>query len=264
MKNKLLLLSCVLLLLSNCGIRNKFTFYPDKKSEIEKENIPSHITEHFLNTSDKERIQTFLFSHKNKQPIVIYFHGNAGNVYHRFSHAQALYDMGLNVLLVSYRGYAKSSGKPSEKGIYNDGEAALNFAKDSLGYRLEDVYIYGRSLGTTVAVNLSQHQPIKGVVLITPLTSGKEMTKAMRLGAFKFIAGNSYNSYEKIDNLNSKLLIIHGDKDEVTPYYMAEKLYDKFEGDKKLVTIKNGMHNNLDKVDSTLFWGELEKFIFSD
>lgn len=260
MKNKLLLLSCTLLLLSNCGIRNKFTFYPDKKTEIQKENIPPHVTEHYIKTIDGEKIQSFLFKSGDKKPILIYFHGNAGNLYHRFNEAQVLYKMGLNVLLVSYRGYAKSSGKPNEKGIYKDGEAALNFAKDSLGYRLEDVYIYGRSLGTTVAVNLSQHQPIKGVVLITPLTSGKEMTKAMRLGAFKFIAGNSYNSYEKINNLNSKLLIIHGDKDEVTPYYMAETLYQKYNGEKSLITIKNGMHNNLEDIDSTLFWGEIEKF----
>lgn len=264
MKNNLLLLSCILLLLSNCGIRNKFTFYPDKKAEIQKENIPPHITEHYIKTIDRKQIQSFLFKHEDKKPILIYFHGNAGNIYHRFNDAQMLYKMGLNVLLVSYRGYAKSSGKPSEKGIYKDGEAALKFVRDRLNYKLEDIFIYGRSLGTTVAVHLAQHQPLKGVILITPLTSGKEMTKAMGLGAFKFIAGNSYNSYEKITNLNSSLLIIAGDKDEITPYYMAKKLYDKFQGTKNLITIKNGMHNNLANIDSTLFWGEIEKFTIPD
>ena len=87
------------------------------------------------------------------------------------------------------------------------------------------------------------------------------MATAMGLNSLKFIAGNSYNSLEKITKLKSKILIIHGDKDKVIPYSMGIKLYNAYSGIKKMITIKNGGHNNLQDIDPTLFWNEIDSFI---
>ena len=250
-------------LFSCAGLRNKMTFFPDKESELSVREIPNHVSEKRIQTPDGKTLQSFLFSHQgsSKSPLIIYFHGNAGNLYHRFDYANKLYNMNNDVLLVSYRGYAKSTGKPNEKGIYIDGDAAVNFAIDSLGYKEREITIFGRSLGTTVAINTGQNRNFRSIILVTPLTSGKDMAVSMGLGAFKFIAGDSFNSIDKINNLMSSILIIHGDQDELIPFYMGEKLFSSYMGNKKMVTIKGGGHNDLEDIDPKLFWGEIEEFL---
>jgi len=244
-------------------LRDRLTFFPDKDSLIPEQDFPDFVSERWIETPDGETIQSFLFLHhgSRKRPLIIYFHGNAGNLYHRFDTATRLYQMGQDVLLVSYRGYAKSSGKPNEEGIYTDGVSAVKYATDNLGYSESEISIFGRSLGSTVAVHIAQYRNFENVVLITPLTSGKGMATAMGLGFVKFLAGNSYNSFEKINNINSRMLIIHGDHDEVVPYFMGKQLFEKYHGAKQMVTIKNAGHNDLQEVDSELYWGTIEKFI---
>lgn len=260
---RLITYGILLVTLSSCGMKDKLTFFPDRTSAIPEKDIPSYATEHWIETSDGETIQSFLFLHdKNKKsPLIIYFHGNAGNLYHRFDNAIKLFDMDHDVLLVSYRGYSKSTGKPNEKGIYIDGTSAVNYATQSLGYEEDKISIFGRSLGSAVAIHISQHRNFKNLILITPLTSGKEMASAMGLGFLKFIAGNSYNSLGKINNIHSRVLIIHGDRDEVVPYHMGERLFQAYNGYKQMVTIEGGMHNDLAEVDPMIFWGEIERFI---
>ncbi|MDH5365978.1 MAG: alpha/beta hydrolase [Cyclobacteriaceae bacterium] len=258
-----ILIVVVVIALSREAIQNKFTFYPDRISEIPEQNIPSFISERQINTLDGETLQAFLFRHEEnvQRPLIIYFHGNAGNLYSRFEPAKRLFEMEHDVLLVSYRGYSKSTGKPSENGIFIDGESAVKYAINELGMDENDITIFGRSLGTTVATHIAQNRNFRGVILVTPLTSGKDMATAMGLGLIKFMAGNSFNSIDKINNIKTKILIIHGDEDELIPYAMGKQLMEKFTGTKRMVTIKGGSHNDLQEVNSMLYWGEIQKFL---
>lgn len=259
----IVLIIVLIIALSNEALRNSLTFYPDRISEIPKQKLPDYVSERQIETADGETLKVLFFRHDEdvKRPLVIYFHGNSGNLYHRFEYAQRLFEMDHDVLLVSYRGYSKSTGKPNEAGIYMDGEAAVVYAKDSLGYNEKEITIFGRSLGTTVAIHIAQNKNFKGVLLVTPLTSGKDMASAMGLGAIKFMAGNSYNSIGKINNIKSRILIIHGDKDELIPYVMGKRLMDNYRGLKQLITINGGGHNNLQEVNPMLYWGEIHKFL---
>ncbi len=256
----------ILIAISRESIINRMTFYPDTFSELSADEFPEHIFEKKIKTEDGETLQAFLFKHSGdgKRPLIIYFHGNAGNLYHRFEYTQKLSEMDQDVFLVSYRGYGKSTGKPSEQGIYTDGEAAVNYALNTLGYTENEIILFGRSLGTTVAVHIAQNRNFKKVILATPLTSGKDMASAMGLGLVKYIAGSSFNSIDKINNINSSILIIHGDKDELIPYAMGKKLANTFNGVKQFVTIKNGGHNDLQEVDSELYWGSIQNFLSSN
>lgn len=255
------LIIVLVIALSVKGIRNKFTFFPDRISEIPLSGMPDHITEKQIQTADGETLHALHFKHEEKRPLIVYFHGNAGNLYGRAGYAQQLYEMNHDVLLVSYRGYSKSTGTPSENGIYLDGAAAVKYAMDELDVAEKDITIFGRSLGTTVAIDVSQGRDFKGVVLITPLTSGQDMAAAMGLGWVKFLAGNSFNAREKINNIKSNILIIHGDQDELTPYIMGKELMELFEGNKKMITINGGTHNDLQDVDPDLFWGGIKDFL---
>lgn len=258
-----ILLFIIAIALTRESILNMMTFYPDTFSQLKVEEIPDYVFEKQIKTEDGEKLQSFLFKHADdtERPLIIYFHGNAGNLYHRFGYAQKLFEMDHDVLLVGYRGYGKSTGKPNEKGIYMDGEATANYAINELGYKEKEIVIFGRSLGTTVAIHIAQNREFKNVILVTPLTSGKEMATAMGLGFVKFIAGSSFNSIDKINNINSDILIIHGDRDELIPYAMGKKLMDTFQGSKQLITVKKGGHNDLQDIDPDLYWNSIKIFI---
>jgi len=246
-------------------ILNRFTFFPHNKVKLASSEMPECVSEKWINTTDGEKLQAFYFEHKTqtKKSLIVYFHGNTGNIFshHRFEHAEKLYNMGQNVLLISYRGYSKSSGSPSEEGIFIDGESALNYAKNTLGFNLQQIFVFGRSLGSTVATHVAQNKKLKGVVLLTPLTSAKEMARFMGFRYFSFLAQNRFNSIKKIKYLKSKLLIIHGTDDKQIPFAMGEKLYHKFKGKKKLVTIEDGGHNNIQIVNPDLFWNSIGDFL---
>ncbi|MGL1936259.1 MAG: alpha/beta hydrolase [Fibrobacterales bacterium] len=261
------LIVCVwfLMMFNSCEwIRDGFTFFPDQESKIDEESLPSHMMKRQIGTSDGELLDAFFLNKTDSvnKNLVIYFHGNAGNVYDRLEYAEILYQMGYSVLLVSYRGYAESSGSPSESGIYLDGESALKYAMDSLKFDLRNITIFGRSLGTTVAVNTAQNKKLKGVILVSPLVSGKEMAKRMIPG-ISSLAGDSYNSIGKIHNLTSKLLIIHGSTDRAIPISMGKELFEAFSGEKYFVEIEGGGHNNLQDVDYNKYWGSVRTFVGS-
>ena len=248
-------------------IVNKFTFFPNNKVVLAVKDMPHYVSEKWIDTPDGEKLQSFLFNHPDNQELslIIYFHGNTGNLFshHRFEHAKRLHEMGLNVLLLSYRGYSKSTGKPSEKGIFIDGESALSFSHKALGYKNEDIFIFGRSLGSTVATHIAQNRIFKGVVLLAPLTSAKEMAKEMDFRYFSLFVKRSFNSLKKIKYLNSKLLIIHGTEDKQIPFSMGEKLFDKYKGVKKFIAIEGAGHNNIQQVNPDAFWNGIEEFLKS-
>lgn len=244
------------------AIQNKFAFYPDQQTKINQEDLPAYIQSHEIITSDGEKLTAFHFTHseERERKTILYFHGNAGNVYHRFGYCQKLWEMGNDILIISYRGYAESTGKPSESGIYEDGVSALSYLQDSLKIKPEDIVIMGRSIGTTVAINTAMHQPIGGLILVTPLTSGYEMAQQM-VPSLASIATNTFPSIDKINDISAPLLVIHGTDDEVIPYAMGKQLYETYSGPKQFVAIKHGRHNDLQDVNPELFWGSIESFI---
>ncbi len=246
-------------------IVNQFTFFPHNKLRLPVSDWPSYASEKWLKTSDNENLQSVYFEHPDSKPedLIIYFHGNTGNMFshNRFHHANEFYKLGANVLLISYRGFSKSTGSPSEAGIYLDGETALNYANQTLNYENKNIFIFGRSLGTTVATNVAQHRLFKGVVLITPLTSARDMANAMGYKPVSFLVKKAFNSSKKIKKIKSKLLIIIGTIDKVTPPEMGIKLFKKFKGEKQLITIEKGGHNNLQLMEAEKFWNGINTFI---
>ncbi len=262
---KKLIISSLLFCICSCNfVMNQVSFFPGDRETFSEDKLPPDVSEIFIETGDNVRLQAYSFRKKERgRRVIIYFHGNAGNLSHRVKDSLKLFKTGCDVLLVSYRGYGKSSGSPSEEGVYRDGEAALQYAQKNLGFKLSEIIIYGRSIGTTVAVYTAQRRDIAGLILITPLTSAEEFAEERGLSLFKGIAGDAFNSLSRINRVKVPLLVIHGDKDEVVPYVLGLRLYNAYQGTKKFVSIKGGGHNDLQKVDSRLYWSELYKFIHS-
>jgi fermentation-respiration switch protein FrsA (DUF1100 family) len=169
--------------------------------------------------------------------------------------------MGYDLIISGYRGYGASSGKPTEEGIYEDGRTVLEYVTASLKYRPGKVYIYGRSLGTAVAVHCARGRDFAGVILVTPFTSAEEFITEKLPGLLSSFGRKRFRSIDKVHGLRSPVLFIHGTHDEVIPYSLGVKLYNACPGRKEFVTVNGGGHNNLEFVDPELYWSSVKRFL---
>ena len=249
-------------IVSGCEfVANRFFFQPDGKGILTQGQLPHHVQELFIETADHVELQGYLLPQTASNRILIYFHGNAGNICSRLPDLIQIHRMGLNVLGVSYRGYGKSGGKPSEDGLYLDGEAAFTFATQQLGFASDNVILLGRSLGSAVAVNTARHKGISGLILVTPLISAKACARAYVFGPVAAIAGNAFNAIDKIQHIQCPLLVIHGTNDHVIPFAMGKAVYDRAMVRKRFIAIEGANHNDLSTDYAAIYWPAISEFI---
>ncbi|MCD4818594.1 MAG: alpha/beta hydrolase [Candidatus Cloacimonetes bacterium] len=257
-----ILLFLVILIIAGCKpLVNKMAFHPDTKKVFSTDQLPENVQEIFIETKDHVKIHSYFILDEASEKILIYFHGNAGNICQRLPDLMQLNSLGTNVFGVSYRGYGKSQGKPNEKGIYLDGKAALNYVIQKLGFAENNIIILGRSIGSTVAIHITQNKNINGLILVSPLTNGKEQAKVSGLGFISFLSGKSFDNIGKIINISCPILIIHGTQDEVIPFEMGKMLFDKAKSKKQFVGIESAGHNDLSTKYQESYWTAISEFI---
>lgn len=238
---------------------NRMAFFPDKLSNP----VPLRTGEKNLHfwTEDSIRLHAVLLENPESDRLLLYFHGNAGHIVHRLEALREIRDMGLNVLGLSYRGYGLSQGRPTEKGVYLDGQTALTHAVEHLGFPLEGIFILGRSIGSAVAVEAAINKNLAGLVLITPISSAYDHARAHGFGPLASLAGDAFANAAKIARIKCPLLIVHGTKDEVLPFAMGRSLFEAAQCPKTFKAIKGGHHNNLEFVDPLGYWGAISQFL---
>ena len=161
---------------------NSVAFQPNDDGIHSMPGGAPHVIEKRFPAADGVVLHAYYLPNDTSDRVVIFFHGNYGNATQRLSHAASLHDLGVAVLLLSYRGYPKSGGSASEQGVYLDAQAALGFVDEDLGYEKSSTFILGRSLGSAVAVDVAQEQPLAGLILISPISSGAEFSEHHGLG----------------------------------------------------------------------------------
>ena len=211
----------------------------------------------FQSSEPQIMLQALFFPHPQSQKLIIYFHGNGGHIYHRISHVLRLSKIA-NVFVVSYRGYGKSGGVPSVLGIERDAIATLEYTHRQLGFATTQTYIYGRSLGTAVAIaalaDRVQAHEYAGVVLVSPFYSGRRMA-AQRGLAWVPGLSNPFNSAAKVRHLKMPALFIHGTEDSVIPFEQGYDLYQLYPADKKTFkTIPGVGHYGLSRAVGDTYW----------
>ena len=157
---------------------------------------------------------------------LIYFHGNAGSLENRIHKLNHFENMNINFLIIAWRGFSGNDGKPSEQGLYEDGESTIDWLKKK-GVPEKNIILYGESLGTGVATQLAQNKEFAGVILETPFTSMIDAAKIF----YPYIPVNlllkdKFENYKKIKNINSPILVMHGEVDQIVPFSMGKKIYE--------------------------------------
>jgi fermentation-respiration switch protein FrsA (DUF1100 family) len=188
----------------------------------------------------------------------LHLHGNGGNITHRGLSARSIVAAGSSVLLLDYRGYGKSDGKPSEKGLHQDAEAAYDWIA-AQGYLPERIIIHGESLGTAVATHLATKKRAAGLILEAPFTSAKAVAGRV-MPVLGPLLVHGYDSMRRIKEIQAPVLIIHGDRDEVIAYEFGEELFRAANEPKSFWTVPGATHNDLHVRGNAEFSARLADF----
>jgi uncharacterized protein len=180
----------------------------------------------------------------NGATALLYFHGNGGNVSHRLERTKMLVDMlGLDVFLVDYRGYGRSSGAPSEAGLCADGEAIYEAAR-SRGFTPERIVLFGESLGGAVAVETALNKPARAIILEAPFLSIPKMAKTIYPFLPSFLVRTKFDNEAKIGRVGIPKLVVAAEKDDVVPPEHARRLFEQAREPKQFFVIREAAHNN--------------------
>jgi len=178
-------------------------------------------------------------------PTILFLQSNSRNVSARAYRYRRWIEAGFSVLALCYRGYGGSGGRPSEKGLYQDADAALAFLADQ-GISQELIVLIGESLGTGVAVDLAARNTVGAVILESPFTSIPDIAaSAYPALPFNHLVRDKFDSISKIGDVQSPLLIAHGTDDRVIPYDMGRRLYEAANQPKEFVGVKRATHSDL-------------------
>ncbi|MCK1734465.1 alpha/beta hydrolase [Bradyrhizobium sp. 138] len=202
--------------------------------------------EHVLTTSDGEKVIAWHVPARPGRPVILYFPGNGDFLAGCVSRFKAMTADGTGLVALSYRGYAGSSGAPSEQGLLRDAAAAYAFT--SARYGTERIVAWGFSLGTGVAVGLASEHPIGKLILEAPYTSAVDIAAfSFRYAPVRLLMRDPFRSDERIARVTVPLLFMHGTNDLVISIVFGERLFALAHGPKQFVRFAGGGHDNLDQ-----------------
>ncbi len=200
--------------------------------------------EHILTTADGEKVIAWHVPAKPGHPVVIYFHGNGDFLAGLAFHFRAITTDGTGLVALSYRGYAGSSGQPSEQGLLQDAAAAYAFT--SARYGADRIVLWGFSLGSGVAVALAAEQPVGRLILEAPFTSIVDLAASLlRIFPVRWLIKDQFHSDRRIARVTAPLLIMHGAQDRTIPLGHGERLFALANQPKQFVRFPEAGHNDL-------------------
>jgi uncharacterized protein len=206
--------------------------------------------EAMLDTEDGEHLVAWLRPPRDAHPVILYFHGNGGNLSHRAPRFRALTADGNGLLALSYRGFGGSTGRPSEHGLIADARAAYGEAVRRYGP--DRLILWGESLGTGVAVALAAERKVKALVLEAPFTSTLDLaSRAYPMFPVSWLMKDQFRSDLRVARVDVPVLVLHGARDGTIPIAYGARLFSLIKGPKKFVRFADGDHNDLDNYGAT-------------
>ena len=216
-----------------------------------------------LLTEDKVRLHGWFIPSDNARGTLLFFHGNAGNISHRLDSIAIFNRMNLDVFIFDYRGYGQSQGRVSETGTYLDAEAAWFYLVETRAIDADEIIVFGRSLGASIAAWLaSRHRPA-ALILESSFSSVPSM--AQRLYPFlpvKWLSNFSYDTRQYVSRIDCPLLVAHSKDDEIIPYAEGRLVFDAAPADKQFLDMRGG-HNDGFIATGQAYSDRLSRFIES-
>lgn len=233
---------------------DQYIYYPTKEIHSTPETVGLEFHDIHLITDDGIALHGWLIPHPEARFTLLHFHGNAGNISHRLHLYEQWHRMGLSVFAISYRGYGKSEGTPSEAGFYSDARAAWRELIKRQKIPSSQIIIVGRSLGCAVAAKLATETKPAALVLETPFTNIPDMATEHYpwIVPIRFLTQTRFDTLDLISRVNTPTLVMSAENDEIVPVTMSKKIYAAANEPKQWVTL-TGNHNDFDISSSSTY-----------
>lgn len=197
-----------------------------------------------LMTDDGLRLHAWFIPTAEPRGVLLFFHGNAGNLSHRIESIRIFRDLGLSVFIVSYRGYGRSEGRPGEEGTYRDARAAWRYLRDEREVPSSRIVLFGRSLGASVAAWLAARENPGAVVLESAFMSAPDLgAELLPWLPVRQLLRFEYDTRAAVRDIHAPLLVIHSRDDEIVPFRHGEAVFEAANGPKTFLEIHGG-HND--------------------
>ncbi len=283
-------MSVVLLLMYVCLVgcavlfEDKFIYfptrYPDGYWSVAKSQSPlaPRIEDVFMEASDGVRIHGWYCKpalqeadavtgelsparqDSEGRPVILFLHGNAGNLTYRYDIVQMLLAMDTDVFIIDYHGYGKSEGEPGEAALYADAQAAWDELTITRKIDPKRIILFGKSLGSAPAIELATRVEPAGIVVEAAFTSVPDMASSVLPIVPKFAISTKMNSIDRIANVKCPKLFTHSPVDEMIPYEHGRRLYEAASEPKTFYAVERAKHNDMHVIGGTAYREALRKF----
>ena len=242
---KFILFVVIVVLIFFAGIRifeRQSIFFPRREMAETPQAVGMSYQDVGFTTADGARLHGWYIPHAGASRTVLFCHGNAGNISYRLDKLSMLYDLGVNIFIFDYRGYGKSEGAPSEKGLYADTQAAYSVLTREKKAAPASIVLYGESIGGACAIDLAAREKVGAVILEGTFTSVSDMAAAYYPFVPAFALASKFDSVRFIAELSCPKLIIQSIDDEIVPFALGQRLYDAAKEPKRFLKLHGG-HN---------------------
>jgi len=242
-------------------------FFPDKTFYEQPQDYGFEFEEVSLQTSDGVQLHSWYLKAQDEKGVILFLHGNAGNISGRLHKAKGWIERGISVLLLDYRSYGKSTGKiQHEKDLVIDAQTGFKWLEETKKWDTSKIILYGESLGSNPAIHLAIQYKATTLILEAPYTSFVDLGK-LHYSTFPGIMTDvllrdfQFSNIDFIHKIQTPLFIFHGTRDETCPYEMGKELYEKAPEPKYFFSISDGTHNDLPTLAGEDYWEKPWKFV---
>ena len=238
-------------------------YYPSRELAMSPADWRLKFEDVVFRSRDETALHGWYILNQASDVVVLFFHGNAGNISHRRESIAIFHRIGLNVFIFDYRGYGRSQGKPGEKGLYMDAAAAWDYLTGTRGIARENIILFGRSLGGVVAIKLASEVKPAALIVESAFSSARDVARSVfpilsRLTPMRY----DFKAASYIKRVTCPVLILHSPDDEILPYKLGEKLYSAANEPKEFIRLR-GDHNGGFLQSQPEYERRLERFIRS-
>ncbi len=227
---------------------DNFIYFPERDYMWRPDSFELDYEDVWITTDDDVRIHGWQFPAEPDTALVssecrgimLFFHGNAGNISHRLDNVKYLVRMGIPLLIIDYRGYGESEGQINEDGFYIDSLASFDYLAGR--YPPERIIVFGRSLGGAAAVHVASERNFAGLILESTFTNAAAVFGAFAPPEAAALMQGILDSGSKISRAGMRKLFLHGDMDDIVPYELGVKLFENAPEPKEFVTMSETLY----------------------
>ncbi len=245
------------------AFEGRFAFFPSTGETTTPANLGVPYDPGWIESSDGERLRLWAMVHAAPRAQILYFHGNGGNLSVWAPVLIGVYNQGYSLYAIDYRGYGLSSGRPTERGLYRDVEAAVSWIAQQPRPQGPLIY-WGRSLGTTMAAYAATLRVPDGVIIESGFPSARALLRGSPpLAVLAVFSSYRFPTAQLLRDVGRPVLVMHGDRDRVIPFGLGQELFDQISTPKQLLVLKGADHNDILPPDAREYWGAIRQFVDS-